>query len=144
VPNQPQSFENHAKLVPAFHYLTLGLVAINVLWNIYRTAVAFSLGQLISLVAALALLMVAFWARIFALGVQDRLIRLEMRLRMTGLAPDLAARFDEFSVNQVCSLRFAGDAELPQLARRVLDEKLDDRKAIKQQIRAWQADHWRV
>ena len=144
MPNQPQSFENHAMVVPGYHYAAFGLVAINLLWNLYQTAVAFSPGQLVSLLAAVALVMTLVYARIFALKAQDRLIRLEMRLRLAALAPDLASRFGEFTVNQVCSLRFASDGELPELARRVLSERLDDRKAIKRQIRDWQGDYWRV
>ena len=85
-------------------------------------------------------MMVAFWARLFALRVQDRVIRLEMRLRLLQVVPALAPRLDEFTINQLCSLRFAGDGELPALAEKVLADKLDDRKAIKRMIRDWQAD----
>lgn len=144
MPEQTQTFENHAKLVPAYHFFTFGLTAINLLWNLYRTAVDFSVPQLMSLAVAVVLLMLFFFARIFALTVQDRVIRLEMRLRLAALVPDLGSRLGEFTVNQLCSLRFASDAELPDLARRVLAEKLDDRKAIKKQIRNWQADHLRA
>lgn len=144
MPEQTQSFDNHARLVPAYHFLTFGLAAINLLWNLYRTAVDFSVAQLMSLAVAVVLLMLFFFARIFALTVQDRVIRLEMRLRLAALTPELAPRLGEFTVNQLCSLRFAGDAELPDLARRVLAEKLDDRKAIKRLIRNWQADHLRA
>jgi len=142
--NTPQSFENHAKVVPAYHYFTFGLIAVNLLWNLYRTVVDASAGQFMALTVAIALLMVFFFARIFALTVQDRVIRLEMHLRLASLAPDLSGRLREFTMNQLCSLRFASDAELPELARMVLAEKLDDRKAIKKQIRNWQADHVRV
>lgn len=135
-----QSFENHAKVVPAYHYFTFALVAINLLYWLYQTATAFSVPTVMSLVAAIALLMIFFWARVFALKVQDRVIRLEMRLRLIALVPDLAPRVGEFTVNQLCGLRFAGDAELPGLARTVLADRLDDRKAIKKMIRDWQAD----
>jgi hypothetical protein len=144
VPDQPQSFENHAMVVPAYHYGAFGLLAVNLLWNLYQTAVAFSFGQLVSLLTAVALVMTLVYARTFALKAQDRLIRLEMRLRLATLAPDLSSRFGEFTVNQLTSLRFAGDGELPDLARKVLSERLDDRKAIKRQIRDWQGDYWRV
>lgn len=143
MPHEPQSFENHAKRVPAY-LVALGLVAVNLLWQLYQTAVAFSAGQLVSLLAAMGLMMALVFARFFALRVQDRLIRLEMQVRLTTLAPDLHSRFGEFTLNQLCSLRFAGDGELPDLARKVLAEGLDDRKAIKQQIRDWQGDYWRV
>ena len=72
--------------------------------------------------------------------MQDRVIRLEMRLRLLQLVPALARRLDEFTINQLCSLRFASDGELPALAEKVLAEKLDDRKAIKRMIRDWQPD----
>ena len=141
--NQPQSFDNHAKRVPVY-LVAFGFGAINLAWNLYQTAVAFSLGQLVSLLAAVALVLVIVFARSFALRVQDRVIRLEMRMRLVTLAPDLAARFDELTANQLCSLRFAGDGELPDLARKVLSERLDNRKAIKQQIKNWQGDYWRA
>jgi hypothetical protein len=77
--------------------------------------------------------------------VQDRVIRLEMRLRLAGVLPaDLQARIPEFTVDQLVSLRFASDAELPGLARKVLDDKIADRKAIKQLIKEWQADYLRA
>ena len=103
-------------------------------------ATAFSVPNAMGVVAATALLMVFFWARIFALRVQDRVIRLEMHLRVAHLVPDLSPRFGEFTMNQLCALRFASDAELPELARKVLGEKLDDRTAIKKMVRDWQAD----
>ena len=140
----PQTFKNHAKVVPAYHYFTFALVAIYFFYRLYIAATGRSLNSVMALVAATALVMIFFWARIFALRVQDRVIRLEMQLRMMQLVPDLAARFGEFSMNQLCSLRFASDAELPELARRVLVEKLDDRKTIKQLVRDWQADHLRA
>jgi hypothetical protein len=75
------------------------------------------------------------------LTVQDRVIRLEMRLRMQQVLPgDLRGRIPEFTVAQLVSLRFANDEELPELARKVLDEKLTNRKAIKKLIRNWQPD----
>jgi hypothetical protein len=135
-----QTFANHAKVVPAFHYFTFGLVAVYLVYRLYLIATGPSLPNAMGLVAAVALLMIMFWARIFALRVQDRVIRLEMHLRVLNLAPDLSPRFGEFTMNQLCSLRFAGDTELPELARKVLAEKLDDRKVIKQMIRDWQPD----
>jgi hypothetical protein len=89
---------------------------------------------------------VAFlYARLFSLTVQDRVIRLEMRLRLERLLPpDLRSRIPEFTPAQFISLRFAGDDELPALARQVLDEKLSDRKTIKRRIKNWQADFLRA
>jgi Family of unknown function (DUF6526) len=94
---------------------------------------------------ALALLVLAFLARIFALGVQDRVIRLEERLRYQQLLPDdLNPRINEFTINQLVALRFASDAELPALARKVLDGNMTDRKTIKQMVQNWRADYQRI
>ena len=140
-----QNFDNHAKFVPGFHVLVLGILAINLIWSIYRFFHAFSVESTISLLLAIAFVLLAFYARIFALAVQDRLIRLEMRLRMLQILPaELRPRIPEFSVGQLVALRFASDAELPALAKKVLDEKLNDRKAIKKMIREWQPDFLRA
>jgi hypothetical protein len=141
---QQQSFENHAKVVPLYHYVTFPLVAVYLVYHLYVLATRPSLASAMGLVGAVALLLIMFWARIFALRVQDRVIRLEMHLRVFNLAPDLSPRFGEFTINQLCGLRFASDAELPDLARKVLAERLDDRSAIKKMIRDWQADHARA
>jgi hypothetical protein len=98
-------------------------------------------GSIIEVLVAIALLVLAFCARIFALTVQDRIIRLEMRLRLQQVLPaDLLPRISEFTVAQLVSLRFAGDEELPDLARRVLADKITDRKTIKKMVQNWQAD----
>ena len=141
---EQQTYANHAKVVPAYHFFTFGLVAVYWIYRLYELVTGPSVPNLMGIVAATALLMIMFWARIFALRVQDRVIRLEMHLRILNLAPDLSPRFGEFTINQLCGLRFASDAELPELARKVLAEKVDDRKAIKKSIRDWQADHLRA
>ena len=80
-----------------------------------------------------------------ALTVQDRLIRLEERLRYERVLPaDLKARIGEFTVTQLIALRFASDAELPALARKVLDDKISERKAIKQMVKTWKPDYLRA
>lgn len=140
-----QSFENHAKIVPAFHLVVAPIFILNIIWSIVRVIRQPALGTAVSLLVAIALFLLAFTARIFALTVQDRVIRLEMRLRLQQLLQaDLRSRIPEFTVNQLVSLRFASDAELPELARKVLDEKLNDRKAIKKLIRSWQPDFLRA
>jgi Family of unknown function (DUF6526) len=141
-----QNFANHAKFVPAFHIFVLGMFTINFGWSIYRwIASGFSMDGLIHMLVAAALIVLAFCARIFALTVQDRVIRLEERLRYERLLPeDLKARIGEFTVNQLVSLRFGSDEELPALARKVLTENLNERKAIKQLIKNWKADYLRA
>jgi hypothetical protein len=82
--------------------------------------------------------------RTYALKVQDRVIRLEERLRMEKLLPpELMSRFEELSVGQIVGLRFASDGELPALVLRALDERLDP-KQIKKAIQTWRPDTHRV
>jgi hypothetical protein len=146
-----QNFSNHAKLVPAFHFFLGPVLIINLVGHIY-TFIKYSMGSAHSIVHGLfgvllaaALLVMAFLTRLFALGVQDRVIRLEERLRYERLLPeDLKPRIGEFTINQLVSLRFASDAELPELARKVLAGKINDRKAIKQMVQNWRADYQRV
>jgi uncharacterized protein DUF6526 len=141
-----QTFANHSRIVPAFHMVALPILFLNIVYSIYRLVHTwFSLDALVTFLVAIALLLVALYARVFALAVQDRVIRLEMRLRLEKLLPaDLKARILEFSVGQLIALRFASDAELPDLARRVLDEKVKDKKAIKQMIKTWKPDYLRA
>ncbi|MDE3108735.1 MAG: hypothetical protein KGL02_02235 [Acidobacteriota bacterium] len=138
---QAQNFENHTRIVPIFHRVTLPLLLLNFLWSIYVVVRFHSLASVVALLLAVALILLALSARMFANTVQDRVIRLEMRLRMRDvLPPDLRPRIPEFDVGQLIALRFASDAELPELARKVLEEKLTDRRAIKKLIRDWQPD----
>ncbi|HEV2618080.1 MAG TPA: DUF6526 family protein [Candidatus Acidoferrales bacterium] len=141
-----QTFANHTRIVPAFHMVALPILLLNLVYGIYRLVHTwFSFEALVSLLVAIALLLVALYARMFALAVQDRVIRLEMRLRLEKLLPaDLKLRILEFSVGQLIALRFASDAELPDLARHVLDEKVKNKKTIKQMIKTWKADNLRA
>lgn len=140
-----QNFKNHSKIVPAFHLVAGPIFMFYVVWTIVRLVRHFSADNVVSVLVAIALLILAFEARLFALRVQDRVIRLEMRLRMRDVLPaDLQTRIPEFTVGQLIALRFAGDLELPGLARKVLDEKLNDRTAIKKMVQNWQADTLRA
>ena len=141
-----QNFANHAKFFPPFHFFVLPVLIFNFGWSIYRwKAFGFSLDGFLAVVVALALLVGFLTTRVAALKVQDRVIRLEERLRYQRLLPaDLQLRIGDFTVNQFISLRFASDAELPALARKVLDEKLDERKAIKQLVKNWKPDYLRA
>jgi hypothetical protein len=143
--SEVQSFKNHARFVPAFHFFVAPVFMLNIVWSVVRVVRSFSFGTIVSLLVAIALFVLAFTGRIFALTVQDRVIRLEMRLRMQQtLPPDLIPRIPEFTVSQLVSLRFASDAELPDLARKVLQENLTERKEIKSLVRNWQPDHLRA
>jgi hypothetical protein len=119
----------------------LPVFTVNLGWRIYRVSHFFSAEAVIALLMAIAFVLLAFYGRIFVLTVQDRVIRLEMQVRLHRvLDAVLRARIPEFTVGQLVALRFASDGELPELARKVLDENLTDRKAIKKMIRDWQPD----
>lgn len=141
-----QTLANHTRIVPAFHIVALPILGLNLADQIYRMVrIGISFDSVVSLLLAIALILVALYARMFALTVQDRVIRLEMRLRLEGvLPPDLKPLIPKFSVNQLVALRFASDAELPSLCRRVLEEKLTKRGSIKQLIKTWKADYLRA
>jgi hypothetical protein len=141
-----QNFSNHAKLVPAFHFFILPVFALNFVQSIFRWVKAgYTFDASVGILTAAGLVALAFVARLFALSVQDRVIRLEERLRMERLLPeDLKPRIGEFSRSQLIALRFASDAELPTLARKVLNDKISDGKAIKRMVQNWRADHLRA
>jgi hypothetical protein len=141
----PQNMSNHARYVPGYHFLLAALLLAILGSQIYYLAIRPSLGTALGLVLASALILMYFYMRAFAVRVQDRVIRLEERLRMTALLPaELQGRIPEFSAGQLVALRFASDAELPALARRVLDERIGDQKVIKGMITEWRGDDLRV
>jgi Family of unknown function (DUF6526) len=141
-----QSLKNHVRFVPLYHFFALPMLIIHFGWSIYRwIAAGFSIDGLEWVLTAAALFLGVLYARLFALSVQDRVIRLEERLRYERILPEeLGWRADELTVDQFISMRFAGDEELEQLMRKVLDDKLTKRKAIKQLIKNWRADYLRA
>src|SRR5262245_52821917 len=137
----PQSLKNHAKFVPPYHLFAFPIVFVNAVWQLVRAFRSPSWDTAIAALLGAALVVMFFYARIFALTVQDRVIRLEMRLRLRELLPsDLQPRIHELTRGQLVALRFAGDKELPAIVRRVLDERLADKRAIKALVQDWQAD----
>ena len=144
MPTTSQSFKSHTRWVPGFHFVLLPLIIFNLIWAIRRLVGHPAADTTVAVIVAASLLLLALFARRFAVTVQDRVIRLEMRLRIRELCPpDVAARVREFTPSQLVALRFAGDAELPALARKVLDDKITGSKAIKSMIKDWQADYFR-
>lgn len=140
-----QSFESHAKMVPMYHGVLTVLLLATLAASIKGLIGDFSLAGIMAVVLAVALLMTALWARIFALGVQDRVIRLEERLRMERILPEeLRPRIEEIGTGLLIGLRFAPDEELPELARRIMDGELTDQKSVKQAIKSWRPDHQRI
>ena len=145
-----QNYANHGRLVPGFHFVTLGILAVNLLWSLYRLFRPYSeevpvFDRVLAVVVAGGLGALAYYARIFPLAVQDRVIRNEMHARLeAALPPDLRPRIGELRRGQIVALRFAGDEELPELTRQVLDGKLKTGDEIKRAIRSWRADNLRA
>jgi Family of unknown function (DUF6526) len=141
-----QNFANHRRTFPLFHFFVIPVMVLNFVWCIYRLwKGGFTADGVERLLVAIALVGGFLAARIMALTVQDRVIRLEERLRYERVLPaDLKPRIPELTVAQIVSLRFASDAELPTLARKVLDEKMRERKAIKQMVKSWRPDFLRA
>ncbi|MBI3132926.1 MAG: hypothetical protein HYZ13_16545 [Acidobacteria bacterium] len=139
-----QSYATHRRLDPLFHfvlatlYVVFFLLAARSLWK------GSSLSNGATFILAIGLLIHWFKTRAYALSVQDRVIRLEERLRMATLLPeDLRGRAHELTPSQCVGLRFASDGELADLVRQTLAENLDG-EAIKKRIKTWRPDHHRV
>ena len=126
-----QNLKNHLRFVPLYHFFALPMLVINFGWSISRwIAAGFTLGGLEWVLTSAALCLGVLYARLFALRVQDRVIRLEERLRYERVLPE--------------ELRFASDEQLPKLMQKVLDGKLTQRKAIKRLIDDWRPDYLRA
>ena len=140
-----QSYANHVRWLPPFHFFVIPILLLNVLNTLRHLWLAPSLSTGFEVLVAAAIMMGALLARVMANTVQDRVIRLEMRLRLAQLLPaDLQASIPNLTRRQLVALRFAGDAELPGLVRDVLAGKLTTQKAIKLQAKNWQADWLRA
>jgi hypothetical protein len=140
-----QNYKNHAKFVPIYHFVAAPLLLANFIWASVRASQAPSADTIIALGTAAALIILFFMARLFALRVQDRVIRLEMRLRLREVLPiGLHPRIVDFTPEQLVALRFATDAELSELAQTVLRDGINSKKAIKLMIKEWEADHLRA
>jgi hypothetical protein len=148
---KPQTFANHSRLDPPFHFFVLpvfllGLVLtlVHFFYHLRESDFHENFHAFLLILLALALLILLFKVRLYSLKVQDRVIRLEERLRLTQLLNEpLRSRISELTEDQLCGLRFASDAEVAKLAERALNEKLS-RKDIKKAIQNWRADYWRV
>ena len=140
----PQTLANHARFDPFFHFFRLPIISI--LWI---TSVVFLVRHpgwehLWGLLLVTALAVTALKARMYAVKLQDRVIRLEERLRLAGLLPEsLRPEISKLNENQLIAIRFASDEETPALVQRALSENLS-RADIKKAIKNWRPDYWRV
>jgi hypothetical protein len=136
-----QTYANHSKFVPLFHYVALPILLVNVLVAAYGMVRAPGLPAAWGLLMGVALFLGALFARVFALAAQDRVIRLEERMRMRELLPEpLRARIPEITREQIIGLRFASDEELPSLVAQVLQGNIQKRDDVKKMVKHWRAD----
>jgi Family of unknown function (DUF6526) len=143
--SEPQNFGNHRRFVPTYHFLIGPILLLNLGWTLYQLVVAFSMSSVVTVLLAIAFVSMFLHLRLFPLAAQDRLIRLEERLRLERLLPhEQRHRIADLTVDQLIALRFASDSEVGDLAITVLDEGLSDREAIKKRITDWRPDHQRV
>jgi Family of unknown function (DUF6526) len=143
---QEQNYAKHAKFVPMFHTVLFGIIALSLigsLVNLWESLGDHERLYSASLIAALsvALLLLSFFTRSFAVGVQDRAIRAEENLRHFALT---GKRLDaRLTMKQIVGLRFASDAEFVELAPKAAEEGLPQ-DTIKKSVKNWRADHDRV
>lgn len=142
---QTQTYQTHVRRTPALYNAAFLVLIVNVLWAAYRLFQLVSFETLLALLVAMALVIVGGSARTQTLTVQNRVIRLEERLRYERLLPaDMAARATALPVAQIVALRFASDAELPALVADVLSGQVTTPKDIKMRVKNWRADFLRA
>ena len=141
---KPQNLANHARIHPVFHLVLVPIFFANIIIALIVIVRSPGFFKAWNLVMSVALLMLLILVRTNPLRVQDRVIRLEERLRLANLLPDvLRARIAELSERQLIALRFASDKEIPALVHKTLTEHLKPAE-IKQAIAEWRADTWRI
>ena len=140
----PQNLKNHARLDPMFHMVLALILLVNLAYSIYHLVRHFSWSSGWLVVLSLAAIIMFLKIREYPLKVQDRVIRLEERLRLQALAPaEWHAQIYRLTEDQLIGLRFASDGEVVALAKQALEQNLN-RKQIKERIRDWRADEWRA
>lgn len=140
----PQTKQNHIRFDPGFHYSLVPALLLMLVWTIVHLVRHPGSTSAILLILVLLIIFLATKTRLYALKVQDRVIRLEERLRLVLLLPEsLRLRVADLNEAQLIALRFASDSEVPVLVERVLRENLKG-KQIKDAIQSWRPDYWRV
>jgi len=143
----PQTYKNHTRWDPIWHFFIMPVLMINIIFAAYLTVHHWPNHWALLcwwIVVSVALFMAVGAARGHSLKAQDRIIRLEERIRLAALLPaDELARSHALTESQLIGLRFASDAELPALVKRTLDHNLTQ-KQIKESITNWRPDYLRV
>jgi len=142
---ETQNYSNHVRWYPLVHFVISPLLILTLIYLAVRLYQEPSWDRGVWVVFCFLVILVSLAARLQALTAQDRVIRLEERLRyMDILSPELARRSADLTTGKIISLRFASDEELPELVEQVLDGKLSTAKEIKTAIKNWRGDHLRV
>jgi hypothetical protein len=142
--SSPQTLKSHARFDPMYHYLLSLVLVANVVFAIFHLLHHRNISSFWLLVLSLVVFIPILRLRQYPLKVQDRMIRLEERLRLQALAPaEWHAQIYRLSEDQLIGLRFAGDDEVVELAKHALEGNLN-RKQIKERIKNWRADNWRI
>lgn len=140
-----QNYQNHVRWFPLFHFVLMPLLLFNLIWQSVRLYQEPSWDRAESIVLAIGLMLLALSARLQALKAQDRVIRLEERLRFRGLlSDDLTEKAVNLPIGQLIALRFASDEELPELVEKCLNGELKTTKEIKLAVKNWRGDYLRV
>ena len=141
----PQTFANHTRWQPPIHFFVLPVMLINVIWTVIVFVKDPNRNSGWAIVVSLALLVLVFFVRLNPLKAQDRIIRLEEKLRYQQvLSPAVCQQTSALSPGQIIALRFAGDDELEELVGAVLAGKLTKNSEIKRAIKHWRGDTFRV
>jgi hypothetical protein len=142
-----QSFRNHASLDPSYHFVASAALLINLVIGVILIVISLHTQLLLAVwivILSIVLILMYIKLRVYPLKIQDRVIRLEERLRLDALLPEpLRKRIPELTEDQLIGLRFASDDEIPTLVELTLDKQLN-RKQIKERIQNWRPDHWRI
>lgn len=143
--DKTQDYKSHRQFVPLFHFVALPILLINVGLEGSRFFRDQSRHNGWLLIMAVALVLLAFTARGMAVKAQDRIIRLEERLRLASLmAPEQYAKVHDLTPGQLVALRFASDEEAPDLAQRTMTGEFKSPEDIKKAVKNWRADVHRV
>jgi hypothetical protein len=142
---ETQNYQNHVRYFPLFHYVITPIFLFNLIWQSVRLYQEPNWDRAENLLMALGFILLSLAARIQALTVQNRVVRLEESLRYhKTLSPDLAFQADQLPTGTKIALRFASDEELPELVQKAISGEFKNSKEIKLAIKNWRGDYLRV
>ena len=142
---ETQTFQNHVRWYPLVHFFVMPVLLINLIWQIVRIVQEPGLDRAEFILLSVALIGLAFAARLQALKVQDRVIKLEESLRFYKiLPPELAAQAENLPTSYKLALRFASDDELPEMVQRTVSGEFTNTKEIKLAVKNWRGDYLRA